>query len=138
MYRRELLAGTGLILMAVAPAWAEAPKAGAGGADDGAALSEIIVTAQRREQRLQDVPVSVSVATGDSLAQTNITGLQDLAVRLPNVRLASAFGSNLLNIRGVGSGLNQGFEQSVGTFLDGVYRGRARGAAAGPKVDERV
>jgi iron complex outermembrane receptor protein len=138
MYRRELLAGTGLILMAVAPAWAEAPKAGAGGADDGAALSEIIVTAQRREQRLQDVPVSVSVATGDSLAQTNITGLQDLAVRLPNVRLASAFGSNLLNIRGVGSGLNQGFEQSVGTFLDGVYRGRARATSAALFDVERV
>lgn len=106
--------------------------------ESGDAAGEIVVTAQRREQRLQDVPVSVSVTTGDSLAKTNITGLQDLSVRLPNVRLASAFGANLLNIRGVGSGLNAGFEQSVGTFLDGVYRGRSRAASAALFDVERV
>lgn len=91
---------------------------------------EIVVTAQRREQRLQDVPVSVSVATGESLARNNITSLQDLSVRLPGIRLAAAPAVNLMNIRGVGSGLNAGFEQAVGTFVDGVYRGRSRASAA--------
>ncbi|MBO9380762.1 TonB-dependent receptor [Sphingomonas histidinilytica] len=101
-------------------------------------VGEIIVTAQRREQRLQDVPVAVSVISGASLASTNITGLQDLSVRLPNVRIATSPGSSLLNIRGVGSGINSGFEQSVGTFIDGVYRGRSRATAAALFDVERI
>lgn len=117
----------------IAPAATEAP------ADEGAAAyGDIIVTAQRKEQRLQDVPVSVSVTSGETLAQSNINDLQDLAVRLPGVRLSTAPGANLLNIRGIGSGINAGFEQSVGTFVDGLYRGRSRAAAAALFDIERI
>ncbi|SCW94420.1 TonB-dependent Receptor Plug Domain [Sphingobium faniae] len=91
---------------------------------------DIVVTAQGRSQQLRDVPVSVSVTSGDSLAQNNIVSLQELSTRLPNIRVSAGPASNILTIRGVGSGLNMGFEQSVGTFVDGVYRGRSRSTAA--------
>ena len=103
-----------------------------------ASFGDIVVTAQRREQRLQDVPVSATVTTGETLSKGNLATLEDLSVRLPNVRIATAPGSNLINIRGVGSGLNPGFEQAVGTFVDGVYRGRSRAINAALFDLERV
>ncbi|MGE4305068.1 MAG: TonB-dependent receptor, partial [Novosphingobium sp.] len=104
--------------------------AGASASASPADGGEIIVTAQGREQRLQDVPLSATVVSGASLQKDNIRDLQDLSSRIANVRIASAPATELLNIRGVGSGLNATFEQSVGTFIDGVYRGRSRSARA--------
>jgi len=89
-------------------------------------LSEVVVTAQLRSQPLQDVPVSVSVVTGDTLARVNLTSIEAVSARLPDVKIVSGPLTDLLNIRGVGSGQNSGFEQSVGTFVDGLYRGRSR------------
>lgn len=91
---------------------------------------EIVVTAQGREQRLQDVPISVSVTPGALLQEKNINNLQDLSARLPNVRISSAPTADFINIRGVGSSLNYGFEQSVATFVDGAYRSRSRASRA--------
>ncbi|MHA6766971.1 TonB-dependent receptor [Sphingobium ummariense] len=101
-------------------------------------IPDIVVTAQKREQRLQDVPVSVTVTSGALLQQANINTLSDLSTRLPNVRMAAAPSVNLLFIRGVGSGVNTGFEQAVGTFVDGVYRGRSRSTNAGLFDLERI
>ncbi|HEX7783061.1 MAG TPA: TonB-dependent receptor [Sphingobium sp.] len=105
---------------------------------DAAAVGDIVVTAQRREERLKDVPVSVSVTRGESLVKANITSLTDLANQLPGVKISPAPGSNGLHIRGVGSGFNAGFEQSVGTFVDGIYRGRSRAISASLFDLERV
>lgn len=99
---------------------------------------DIVVTARRREERLQDVPVAVSVASGTALSRANITNLEQLAARLPNVKISQAPASDQLYIRGVGSGLNLGFEQSVGTFVDGIYRGRSRASRAAFFDIERV
>ena len=109
--------------------------ASAAGADD---TGDIIVTAQRREQRLQDVPVAVSVVTGDSLQRSNITSLEDVAARLPDVKISSGTITNSIAIRGVGSGNNAGFEQSVATFVDGIYRSRSRSTRAALFDIERV
>lgn len=98
----------------------------------------IVVTAQRREQRLQDVPVAVAVVSGDSLEKQNITELNDMAVRVPNVSIATGTIANSITIRGVGSGQNAGFEQSVATFVDGVYRSRSRSTRAALFDLERV
>lgn len=87
---------------------------------------EIVVTARRRTERLQDVPVSVSVIGGQALERSNIQSLDAVASRVSNVRIGPGPLSDLINIRGVGSSLNLGFEQSVGTFVDGVYRPRSR------------
>mgnify|MGYP001552352973 FL=1 len=89
-------------------------------------LEEIVVTAAYREQGLQDVPVSISAVTGDTIAETAIQKAEDIQFLVPNFTLTeTGIGTNAF-IRGIGSGINQAFEQSVGTYIDGVYFGRAQ------------
>ena len=92
----------------------------------GNVLEEVVVTAQKREQSLQDVPISVAVTSGESIEKQNLTDLGELAAQTPNIIITDAPGSDQLYIRGVGSSINGGFEQSVGTFIDGIYHGRSR------------
>jgi outer membrane receptor protein involved in Fe transport len=87
-------------------------------------LEEVVVTAQKREQSLQDVPISILVTTGEALEKQNLARLEDLTQQMPNVHVSRGTIADQLTIRGVGSGLNGGFEQSVGTYVDGVYHGR--------------
>lgn len=107
----------------------EAAKTGAT-APPSYGADEIVVTAQGREQRLQDVPVAVSVVSGEALEQQGIRSLQDISQRLGNVKIVLGTQVNSINIRGVGSGENPGFEQAVATFADGVYRSRSRASVA--------
>ncbi|VAW36957.1 TonB-dependent receptor [hydrothermal vent metagenome] len=97
---------------------------------DSPVLEEIIVTAQRREQSLADVPLSVAVIDGELLKKQAIEKMADLQFSVPNFTMAeSGIGTNVF-IRGIGSGNNQGFEQSVGVYVDGIHRGRAQQARA--------
>ena len=107
--------------------------------DDGRALlDEITVTAAYREQGLQDVPVSVSAVTGDMIANVGLQKVEDIQFLVPNFTMTETGISTNIFIRGIGSGINQAFEQSVGTYIDGVYYGRAQQARA-PFLDlERV
>lgn len=105
---------------------------------DSVSIDEVVVTAQGRTQRLQDVPVAVSVMSGNALAKNNITTVEALSSRLPAVKIVSGPLTDLVNVRGVGSGQNPGFEQSVGTFVDGLYRGRSRATRAALFDVERV
>jgi outer membrane receptor protein involved in Fe transport len=89
-------------------------------------LEEVMVTATKREVGMQDVPISLAVMEGDKISEQGITSLTDVAVFMPNVHVAEASAGDQLFIRGVGSGVNYGFEQSVGTFIDGVYFGRGQ------------
>lgn len=129
-----------LLMSAVAPmigaypatALAQQADLSAGGAGEPAA--DIVVTAQRRQERLQDVPVSVAVVDGSALQARGVLSLEQVTATLPTVRVVQSAGDRLF-IRGVGSGDNNPlFEQSVATFIDGIYRGRAR-ASAGAFVD---
>lgn len=142
--RRVLLAGTGLACL-FAPGIAIAAENAAVAADAVAAepaaaaeQSDIVVTARGREQRLLDVPVAVSVVSGVELERADLRSLQDVTARLPNVRINSGTNTDVLVVRGVGSGANVGFEQAVGTFVDGVYRGRSRATRAALFDLERV
>lgn len=94
--------------------------------DSNPVLEEIIVTAQKREQSLQDVAIAVSVISGEKLAEFAISNLEEMSQYVPNFSQVATPTSNVVIIRGIGSGPNAGFEQSVGTFKDGVYLGRAR------------
>ena len=89
--------------------------------------NEIVVTATKREQSLQDVPVAVSVATGETLERAAVRDLKDLQSLIPALRvtqLQSSANTNFI-IRGFGNGANNpGIEPSVGVFVDGVYRSR--------------
>lgn len=88
------------------------------------ALEEIVVTAQKREERLQDVPVAISAVSGADLAASRVTDLYTLAARVPWVNMTQDSAvSQQLNIRGVVSvKLNDASaEPSVGLFVDEVY-----------------
>jgi len=77
-----------------------------------------VVTAQKRAESLQDVPISVNAASGDKMAEAGIDKLEDLTAYVPNLQMTeAAIGTNIF-IRGIGSGINQGFKQSVGTCVD--------------------
>ncbi|MEL7537885.1 MAG: TonB-dependent receptor [Pseudomonadota bacterium] len=100
-------------------------------------LDEIVVTAQKRVESLQDVPVAVSAFTGDGLERAQVRDLVELQQLAPSLVVNSSTGSTntILTIRGIGTaGNNTGLEQSVGVFIDGVYRGRI-GAAMTDIID---
>jgi len=98
--------------------------AGVSGHAVSAVLEEIIVTAQKRAESLQDVPISVSAVDGEKIAEAGIQKVQDAVAYIPNVSITQQSLGDNINIRGIQSGNLAGFEQSVGTFVDGVYRGR--------------
>jgi outer membrane receptor protein involved in Fe transport len=88
-------------------------------------LDEILVTAQRREQSLQDVPISVTAVTGELIEQGGFSDVEDLSIFVPNLFMRDAFTGQSLIVRGVGTSTgNEAFEQAVAAFSDGVYYGR--------------
>ncbi len=89
-------------------------------------LEEVIVTAQKISESLQDVPISVSTISGDKLAAAGIENLEDLTSYLPNIHFTESGLSTQVRIRGIGSDNSQGFEQSVGMYVDGIYYGRSQ------------
>ena len=91
-------------------------------------LEEIIVTATKRAEGLQEVPIAISVIDGEQIENKSINSMEDLSRYIPNVHMGEASTGTQRFIRGIGSGVNDGFEQSVGTFVDGVYFGRGRSA----------
>ncbi len=88
------------------------------------ALEEIVVTAQKRAESLQDVPISVSAMSGEKLAEAGIPSMGDFSAYVPNFNVTSNAIGDVISIRGIQSGILASIEQSVGTFVDGVYRGR--------------
>lgn len=95
-----------------------------------AMLEEVVVTAQHRTQSLQDVPVSVSAVSGEKMMEAGINRMEDLQAYVPNLTVTESGISTDIFIRGIGTGMNQGFEQSVGMYVDGIYYGRAQLARA--------
>ena len=93
----------------------------------GRALEEITVTAQKREESLSDVPISVAAFAGEAMRANNVTTLQALSSSVPNFYVAESFVGDAMYVRGVGSGQNNlGFEQAVGQVVDGFFYGRSR------------
>ena len=107
-------------------------------AQDGPVLEEILVTAQKRVQSLRDVPLSVNALSSDKLESAGITSIERIADYIPSFNMTqTGIGTNIA-IRGISSGVNQGFEQSAAQFVDGIHYGRAQLARA-PFLDlERV
>jgi iron complex outermembrane receptor protein len=88
-------------------------------------LEEIVVTAQKRETRLQDTPLAISAISGEALQKAQISTIQDLAASLPGLDFARGPNASILAVRGVGSiDLNVGTESRVATHTDGVYVSR--------------
>jgi iron complex outermembrane recepter protein len=89
-------------------------------------IDELIVTATRREASLQDVPVSVGVVTGEQIRELSLQNLDQLSAYVPGLVVTEGGEQTGISIRGFGAGLNFGFDQSVGLFIDGIYAGRER------------
>jgi iron complex outermembrane receptor protein len=114
------------------------PATNAYAQSDAGVLEEILVTAQKRTQSLQDVPISVSVMTGEKMAEAAIENLDDLALYVPNFSKGDSGIGAIIQIRGIATGSNPGFEQSVVTYMDDISLARS-GLARMPFMDlERV
>jgi len=111
---------------------------GAAAATTAATLDEIVVTAQKRAQSLQDVPVSVAAVDAEKISDAGIVDLQGLSEFVPNFTINETGISTTITVRGISSGINSGFEQSVGMYNDGIFYGRDQLARI-PMLDmERV
>lgn len=120
-------AGSGGIAQAVA-AQDEAGAAPAVG------VEEIVVTAQKRAENLQTVPIAISAFGSETLNERQITGVRDLAEHVPNLQFSTGAGgggnSSNLFIRGIGQmDFITTTDPGVGTYVDGVYFARVSGAA---------
>ena len=104
------------------------------GESEGGQLREIVVTAQKRSENLQETPIASSVLSGDQLTNRHAQSLLDLGDgAIPSLRVAPFFSrasALVMNIRGIGimADSNQpARDQGVGVYIDGVYLGRAQG-----------
>ena len=116
-----MMSGTAAFAQAAgAPSGASAGPATA--ADDGTQIQEIVVTAQRREERLQNVPVAVSAISAGDAINKGITTTSDLTAAIPALNFTQQANGATAFIRGVGSTFTlAGAEPSVAIYVDGVY-----------------
>lgn len=135
-----LLAGAALPLTAVAPALAQ-DQDDAAETTDGV-MERITVTARRRDESLQDVPIAVSAVSGERLEQVGAPDITYLTQSIPNTTLKVSRGTNstlTAFIRGVGQqDPVAGFESGVGIYIDDVYLNRPQGAVLDIYDVERV
>jgi iron complex outermembrane recepter protein len=93
-------------------------------ADGTSGLGDIVVTAQKREQKLQDVPIAIAVVGGKSLEAAGAQSTLQLQTVAPSLNISSSAGGGVVrpSIRAVGASTNgPGIENSVATYIDGVY-----------------
>jgi iron complex outermembrane receptor protein len=85
-------------------------------------IEEIVVTAQRREENQQNVPIAVSAVSGSTLGRTGVGDLTDLSLAVPTLYLTNSDGFLTSTLRGVGTNaIGPGFENTVALYIDGVY-----------------
>jgi iron complex outermembrane receptor protein len=110
-----------------ATAWAQAGAPSAPGADaqSTAGVSDIIVTAQKRAENMQDVPIAVTAFSGDTLAQRGVSDAQALVRLVPNMALSNSYGQVRITLRGLSFQdlATQGGEARVAYHVDGAYIG---------------
>ncbi|MGI9323294.1 MAG: TonB-dependent receptor [Pseudomonadales bacterium] len=107
-------------------------------AQSSASIEEVVVTARKKDESLTDVPIAISLTTGEEIQRNGYRDLQSIVGSIPAINLSKAGASAFINVRGVGSGENPGFEQSVGYAIDGVSVGRSRATRAGVLDLEQV
>lgn len=125
-------------MLLLAPAWLLAMTALQ--AQEAGVLEEVTVTAQKREQSLQEVPVSVTAISGAEIREGRVTGVADVALETPNFTMTQFnIGEPQYYIRGIGNSLDSaGSDPAVATFIDEVYIGRSGGSAMDLYDLERV
>jgi iron complex outermembrane receptor protein len=117
--------------------------AGQASASEEMSAGDIVVTAQRREQRLIDVPLSVSAISGEALERGGITNVSNIGSYVPNIQINQTVGNTfgpLISIRGLAPSADTslGRDQPVGLYVDGVPIAKSTGAAFDTVDLERV
>ncbi|HJQ17172.1 MAG TPA: TonB-dependent receptor [Allosphingosinicella sp.] len=98
-------------------AWAQAPSTA-----NEDRVEEIVVTANKRSENIQKVPIAITAVTGKRLEAVGITSTQDLAQVVPGLTIQNSLSGTQAHLRGVGTtALSAGTENSVATYVDGVY-----------------
>ena len=121
--RHAVVAGLAMSAVPALPVYAQSAAA----TDDSRTIESIIVTAQKREQNLQDVPIVVTAVSEQLLKDTGVKDIKDLTILTPGMLVTSTSNESVTTarIRGIGTvGDNAGLESSVGIVVDGVYRPR--------------
>ena len=96
MNRSSLFKASGLALAIAAIA----------GGTNAAQLEEVIVTAQKRAESLQDVPISMTAISGDKISEANIQTMGDLSSYVPNLGISENAVNSIISMRGIGVGAN--------------------------------
>jgi|SRR5579862_2468044 len=124
--RASLLASAASIVFSVTPGLAQE-------------LEEVVVTAQKKSEKIQDVPITIAAVTGDALSAAGVGRLDELSTVVPGFSLTREGASTELYIRGVGStGGSAGQESEIATFVDGVYMPSQSGATLALNNVERI
>jgi len=117
------LLGASALAVSASSTWAqEASSPDAEQQSSSGQLQDIVVTAQRKAERLQDVPISINAITGDSMTSRGVTDTFALQTVVPGLSITRVATVSTPYLRGVGSdGANPNQEASVATYVDGVY-----------------
>ncbi len=131
------LAVSALVSAIVLPVQAQAPS------PSGTMLEEIVVTAEKRSENLQEVPIAITAFSQKDIEQRGISNIADLLGQIPSVggfTAPGSRGSTSLSIRGVsgGSPSNLSLDPAVGIYMDGVYLGKMTGVSADVAELERI
>ncbi|GIX36946.1 MAG: TonB-dependent receptor [Silanimonas sp.] len=134
------LAVHGALLAALLPTPLKAQDAAADGGERATLIDTIVVTAQKREQQVQDVPIAISAYSGEFLERFGATEMKDIGNLVPGLEIQEQSPNNPgFVIRGITSDSGQAFAAPrVSVFQDGVSLSRARGAVVQPFDLERV
>jgi iron complex outermembrane receptor protein len=126
LMRTQLTACVSGYALAIACAAAPAAAQTVGGRAAGVSVSEVIVTATKRGENVQDIPAAVSSLSGEQLSERGVTNVEQLSHVVPNLNFGLHAGATFVTIRGVGSTINSGVtETTVASYVDGLYLPRA-------------
>lgn len=136
-YVASLLLGASLLAVST-PAWAQDVEQ-----TDESGLGEIVVTAQKREQNLQDVPIAISAISSEKVEQLGISDSRDLSGMTPNVTITQGTTSGsaaVISIRGIPTPASEtfGLDTSNGLYIDGIYIGRSGASGLDVMDIERI
>lgn len=113
--------------------------AGSEAAEDSGPSQDIIVTAQKREERLQDVPIAVTAITGEQMEKTGANTIERMVGKVPNLQMGESFGVAQVTLRGIGlANFSPGAEGSIAFHINNVFHSRASDVMSGFYDAERI
>ena len=139
--RHGALCSAAAMALAHAPAFAQDDpiQTRSGAAPQSSGIADIVVTAQKRAESVQDIPIAVSAIGGEALAQRGVTDLTAIASTVPGLNVSEQVGQARLTLRGIGvDNISTGAESSVAFNQDGVFFSRSAAALASFYDVERV